>query len=133
MGYPLLLYAWSIISPKQSKINDVKYEPDVSVIVAIQNEEENIERRINNLVAQEYPKEKLKIIIVSDGSSDKTNSIVNQLAEKLNSKYKKDDDFVELISYAPARGKPYAVNIGVASAHGQIVVFADCRQRFLNN
>jgi cellulose synthase/poly-beta-1,6-N-acetylglucosamine synthase-like glycosyltransferase len=129
----LLLYAWSIISPQKVKKKDANYEPDVSVIVAIRNEEKNIERRINNLIAQEYPKDKLEIIIVSDGSIDKTNAILSELAEKLNGEYKRKDGFIKLVSYTPARGKPYAINLGLTRASGQIIIFADCRQRFSNN
>lgn len=132
-GYPVFLYVWSKILSRDIKKGNLEYKPSVSVIIAARNEENNIGIRIKNLIAQDYPENKLEIIIISDGSSDRTNTIVEQLSNEFNDRTDKRDNLVNLISYAPSRGKPYAINMGVAKAKGEIIVFADCRQRFAKN
>ena len=133
IGYPVLLYVWSKILPRDINKGDPEYKPSVSVLIAARNEEDNIESRIENLIAQDYPKDKMEIIIVSDGSSDGTNDIVEQLSNDSNDLKDKKSNLINLISYASSRGKPYAINMGIANAKGEIIVFADCRQRFAKN
>ncbi len=58
----------------------VNYEPNVTVIVPARNEETNIERCFRSLTAQNYPAEKLQIIVVDDNSEDKTAPIVQSLS-----------------------------------------------------
>ena len=108
----------------------MNYEPKVSVIVAVRNEDKNVERRIRDLASQHYPKDKLEIIVVSDGSNDNTNIIVERLIREPNDRTMGHNSFLRLLSYESIRGKAYALNMGVANANGEIIVFADCRQRF---
>lgn len=100
---------------------DAQREPhSVSVIVVVHNEEARIERRITNLIESDFPTEKLEIIVVSDGSTDATASKITAFANPA----------VRLIERPVRAGKAACLNVGVASAHGEIVVFADARQRF---
>jgi len=86
-GYPLCLLIISVF--KRSNHQD-HYElsatnyhlPSVSFIITAYNEEARIKQKIENSLAQNYPKDKLKIIIASDCSSDKTDEIVKSF--KLN-------------------------------------------------
>jgi cellulose synthase/poly-beta-1,6-N-acetylglucosamine synthase-like glycosyltransferase len=128
--YPILLYFWSIFFPKKVEKEDIRFEPTVSVVIAARNEEKNIEQRIRNLIDQDYPIDKIEIIVVSDGSYDNTHGIVEQLASELNDRATGQDNFLRLLSYSPSRGKPFSINTGVAATNGEIVVFTDCRQRF---
>jgi len=132
LGYPLLLYVWSSIFPGKVKKYVRSYEPFVSIIIAAHNEEINIENRINNLICQVYPLGKLEIIVVSDGSDDRTDIIMKQLESKIHNRFPFYNGLLKFLSYRPMRGKSYAINIGVANATGDIVVFADSRQRFSN-
>ena len=130
IGYPsLILFASKI---KNKKVNNVEPSdwPTVTIIIAARDEEKNIKKRLKNLVDQNYPAEKIEIIIVSDGSQDSTNKIVRQFGEQYEDiKVQK----VVLIDYSPGRGKPYALNMGVIQANGEIIVFTDARQRFQKN
>jgi biofilm PGA synthesis N-glycosyltransferase PgaC len=117
-GYPLLLriYAgWGKI-----KDNRRNYQPFVSVVIAVLNEEATIRSRLENLLKQDYPKEKLDIVVVSDGSADRTCEMVRQFAFQ----------GVVLLELTARQGKALALNAGVAEAKGELVVFADARQRF---
>lgn len=132
-GYPLFLYILSLFCEKPVRKWEKGFHPTVSVVIAARNEEENIERRIRNIWDQDYPKEKLELIIVSDGSVDKTEDIVTRMikeAEKLTPECCRS---LKLIPNRRSRGKPSSINEGVSAAKGKFVVFADCRQRFSRN
>ena len=117
-GYPLLVALLAYLIPRP--VNRGSCTPYVSVVIAACNEEEVIARRIDNLLAQDYPAPLYQIIIVSDGSTDCTNQIVASYA--LNN--------VLLIALQERCGKAAALNHGVSRAEGEIVVFADARQSF---
>jgi cellulose synthase/poly-beta-1,6-N-acetylglucosamine synthase-like glycosyltransferase len=96
------------------KVRKKPITPDISVIIAAYNEEDSIAERLDNVLALDYPPEKLEIIIASDGSSDDTERIVACY----------EDRGVKLLSL-PRRGKIHALNDAVATATGEILVFSD--------
>lgn len=67
-----------------------------------------------------YPKERLEIIVVSDGSTDKTNEIIEEFA----------DTGVKLIKFSDRGGKARALNIAAPQARGEIILFSDARQLY---
>ena len=71
--YPLL----AIVAARASKRRIVAAEslPSVTVIVAAHDEESVIERRVANLLALDYPREKLEIVVTSDASTDRTEEL----------------------------------------------------------
>jgi cellulose synthase/poly-beta-1,6-N-acetylglucosamine synthase-like glycosyltransferase len=92
----------------------------VSIIVVAHNEVDRIVSRIENLLALDYPRDRLEIVIGSDGSSDDTVARARRY-EALG---------ITVYDFAQRRGKPATVNAVVPRVHGDIVVFADARQRF---
>lgn len=102
--------------------------PTVSVIAAAHNEATNIEKRLQNLVAQEYPADRLEIIIVSDGSTDQTNALVRQFISRNTTLAR-----IKLIESPINMGKPNALNKGASEVTGEVIVMADARQRFAPN
>jgi biofilm PGA synthesis N-glycosyltransferase PgaC len=117
-GYPLLIALWAAVASRPVRNRPTAhYQPTVSVVIAARNEAHRLPARINNLLEQDYPR-LLEIIVVSDGSTDGTAEAVAPFGERVR--------LVEL----PRGGKPQALNAGVAAARGEIVVFADARQRF---
>jgi len=116
VGYPLGIHLLSRI--RERPVRRAAIEPSVTVILPCYNEEAHLERKLETLLALDYPKEKLQIIVVSDGSSDGTEEIASRYAGRA----------VELLSL-PHRGKAVAINAGLERAHGEVVLFADARQR----
>ncbi len=116
VGYPLLLTilgSWRTNKIGHEKGNDV--EPSVSIIIPVYNEESIIDQKIHNTLELDYPRTKLEIIVVSDGSTDNTRTI---LQEHVGNKIR----FYEL----PERtGKAAALNLGLQKASNEIVVFSD--------
>lgn len=103
----------------------VKGQPYVSVIIAARNEEDFIEQCLASIIAVDYPKEKLEIIAVDDGSTDRTEEIMRLMAER-------HPNFKILHTgqtEGNLRGKVNALTIGIESSQGEILMFtdADCR------
>ena len=96
--------------------NDPLYEPDVTVVVAAYNEESVIARRLENLLALDYPADKVEIVVASDASSDGTDALVEALASK--------EPRVSLLA-CPRGGKVAAQNAAVARATTDVVAFSD--------
>src|SRR5579885_3387248 len=69
-AYPALARLAAAVAPRQVRKSDI--EPTVTVIVAAYNEEASIERRIENLLELDYPREKLEIVVSSDALTDRT-------------------------------------------------------------
>jgi cellulose synthase/poly-beta-1,6-N-acetylglucosamine synthase-like glycosyltransferase len=112
-GYPLLLKFRIFGSPTPWRRGYAK--PLITVIVAAHNEECVIESKIKNLLSSDYPRERVEVLIGSDGSSDNTEGIVRKFA----------GDGVSLISFPQHQGKSATQNGLVAKASGSILVFSD--------
>ena len=85
------------------------------MLIAAYNEEEAIERKIQQTLALEYPAGKIEVLILSDCSTDRTDEIVQSFP----------DSRVRLIRMTERRGKTYAQNQGIRQAEGEVVVFSD--------
>lgn len=98
-----------------------RFEPNVSVVVPIHNEESIISKRIENLLDSDYPREKLEIIFVDD-STDSTPTIVRE--------YSKKYAFVNLIRFNERMGYSPSLIAGCKAAKGEIVIFAEASSFF---
>src|SRR5437870_4431760 len=117
-GYPAVLVIWRRIAGQPVK---KKYwEPAVSIVIAAHNERQNIEKKLKNCLALDYPKRKLQIVVSLDGPTDGSEFLV----------WKYVPQGIELVHSREHRGKPAALNAALKRATGEIVVFADVRQTF---
>ncbi len=112
-GYPALLASGFLA--KRKPLHKQRCQPSISVVVAAFNEEKVIEEKITNLLASNYPRSKIEILIGDDGSTDRTREIVGR--------YKARD--VRLITGEERRGKSAIQNDAVTAAAGSILVFSD--------
>lgn len=120
----LLLFIIGLCFPRRG-VNQRLYS--VSVIIAARNEEENIERCLQDLIHQTYPKDKYQIIIVDDNSEDNTRGIVQKYAQTYqNILYVRADTPAQNLSH-----KKYALNCGIQRSAGELILTtdADCRVR----
>ena len=111
-AYPVIL--WVISRIRHRPVNCAPHQPVLSVIIPVFNEASVIEAKIRNTLASNYPRDRMEVIVVSDGSTDETLSIAQRLAFAQ----------VRLLSL-PRVGKGIALNAGVAAARGEAVVFTD--------
>ena len=116
-GYPLSLY---FIKQRVCRpVNKKKIAPKVTLIIAAHNEERNIHCKLLNCLELEYGIDLLQIIVVSDGSTDKTNEIVQSFADRR----------VQLLVSSERRGKECAQKMALLESRGEIVVFSDVATR----
>lgn len=114
----LLTFILAAIRRKAVDKKDVQLK--VSLVIAAYNEEKVIEKKIQNTMELDYPKDLLEIIIVSDGSTDSTPKIVEQ---------HKDQGVISIFS-PPRRGKTSALNRALKVASGEVVVFSDANSMY---
>lgn len=116
-GYPLLASILAALVGRQVCKADIA--PRVTVLTAAYNEEACIAQTVQNKLEQDYPPELLDIIVVSDESVDDTDEIVSSLGSR-----------VRLIRQSPRAGKTAALNLAVAQAAGEVLVFADANSMY---
>ena len=115
-GYTLVLLILAGIKKMTStrkNIPDVRYEPWVTLFIPAYNEEEYIEHKMQNTLALDYPKDKLRVIWITDGSTD--NSL--QYLEKYPD--------ITLFHEKERRGKIHAMNRGIRLIDSPIIIFTD--------
>ena len=75
LGYPLAAAALSRLVSRRTRDDDVDPLPTVTIVVAAYNEEAVIARRLENLLELDYPADRLRIVVSSDASTDRTEAI----------------------------------------------------------
>jgi hypothetical protein len=113
-GYPLTAAALARLRPRPVRRGDIT--PEVSVIVPAHNEATVIERRLENLLALDYPADRFTVLVASDASSDGTDELVLAAAER--------EPRIRLLP-GPRGGKLAAMNRAVPATTGEIVAFTD--------
>lgn len=116
VGYPVALWVLARCFGKRPTPPARSAQlPRVSLLIAAHNEEAEIEARIQSALRMDYPKDLLEIVIASDGSSDRTPSIVRRYARQ----------GVRLLDYPERRGKSAVLNDAFGELSGEIVLLSD--------
>lgn len=102
----IIIFSWFI------KKNNIHFEPKVSIVIPAYNEENNIKNCLNSIFNSNYPKEKFEIIVVDDGSTDKT-----AIAAKTFNQ-------VKIVS-GSHKGKSEALNLGFKQASNEFIITID--------
>ncbi len=117
VGFPLLVLLRARLRPRPHQIADIT--PSVSVVIAAHDEAASIGPRVDNLLALDYPADRLEIVIASDGSTDATVEEARRRA----------DPRVRVLDL-PRTGKATALNTAVGASTGEIVVFSDANTAY---
>jgi cellulose synthase/poly-beta-1,6-N-acetylglucosamine synthase-like glycosyltransferase len=133
VGYPIILLMFSGLiqvkrdisfvlgnAKERSENSNPAELPQVAIIISAYNEAKCIEERVRNLRALDYPKDKIKYYIGSDGSSDETESILSEI----------DDPNLVFVNFESNRGKASVLNDLVAISEGDYLVFSDANTEF---
>lgn len=117
-GYPLTLAmaAWRSRLTRR----DDNFFPTVSLVIAAYNEEKVIREKLENSLALDYPKDRFEIVVASDGSTDATNDIVRDFADR----------GVVLHELVPRGGKTHALNRVIPKTQGAIIVLSDANTMY---
>ena len=97
----------------------------VSVIVPMRNEENYIEKCLQSILSQDFPLDKLEVIVVDGLSKDKSQEIVNYYVEK----YPNTVRLIENVN----KTAPYAMNIGIEKSVGKYIVRLDAHSEYAND
>jgi cellulose synthase/poly-beta-1,6-N-acetylglucosamine synthase-like glycosyltransferase len=117
-GYPLLTLLLSKSYDNAPEKDSI--EPGVTIVIAAFNEEDVIADTIRNKLDLDYPGDKLDIVVVSDGSTDRTDAIVDSFTDRK----------VRLLRQEPRSGKTSALNMAIRQIDSEIVVFSDANSLY---
>jgi cellulose synthase/poly-beta-1,6-N-acetylglucosamine synthase-like glycosyltransferase len=112
LGYPLVLWALVHLRGRTAATGPGAGSPSVSLIVAAYDEEEVIEAKVANALALDYPRERLELIVASDGSTDRTVERARTAG-------------ADLVLDLPRGGKIAAQNAAADRAGGEVLAFSD--------
>ncbi|MGA2358188.1 MAG: glycosyltransferase family 2 protein [Terriglobales bacterium] len=130
LGYPAWLWLRSRWSPRPVRRGFVESTaaPAVSAVMVVRNEEAVIARKLENLLTLDYPQAKLDVIVVSDGSSDRTPAILADYARdprlRVDARTR-----VRTLLKPVSQGKAAGLNDGIKLAAGEVLLFTDARQQ----
>src|SRR5580658_3567537 len=114
-GYPLLL---ALITPKfEHPVCRGPFRGSVSFLIAVHNGEQFLGAKLRSVLSLDYPRELMQILVLSDGSTDRTEEIAAGMAH----------EGVRLLSL-PRAGKSAALTKGIQEASGDFLIFTDVRQ-----
>jgi biofilm PGA synthesis N-glycosyltransferase PgaC len=121
-GYLLALRLLEAVMPgvrRHPALPAEESEPAVTVIVFAYDEEDTIEEKLDNVLALDYPVDKLSVVVASDGSIDRTNEIVRAYPSQR----------VSLLAYPVRRGKALVTNDVFAFATDEWLLTTDADAR----
>jgi biofilm PGA synthesis N-glycosyltransferase PgaC len=118
VGYACLLRLCAIWRSRPVKRGVSR--PFVSVVMVVRNEEQVLEDKLGNLLGLDYPSDEWEIVVVSDGSTDRTEAILRDHAK---------NPRVQAIMNQLSQGKAAGLNDAIALARGEIIAFTDARQK----
>jgi cellulose synthase/poly-beta-1,6-N-acetylglucosamine synthase-like glycosyltransferase len=117
LGYGLLLFiiikVRRLLGKNRLSIEQVDFEPEVTLLVAAYNEKDYVDMKVKNSLSLDYPKEKLRLVWVTDGSDDGTPDLLAKYPE------------VNVLHQPERKGKIAAMNRAARLVETPIVVFSD--------
>jgi len=125
IGYPIFITLISLFVNNEVEKTDI--EPYVSLLITAYNEERDIKTKLENSLVLDYPKDRLEIVVASDGSTDATDAIVK--------KYQNNEKGIKIILHRVEGrvGKTATQNSAVKICRGEIIIFSDAASMYDRN
>lgn len=120
LGYPIIIYFLSRLFHAENIKNIIT--PHINIVMVVYNGELYLEAKIHNILSSNYPRDRLHLIIISDGSTDGTVNILDKYAAQ-----------IQFHHFDVRRGKAACLNDALEHCNYDYVVFSDVRQRFAVN
>ncbi len=122
VGYPLICRILGGLLRRDAGVGDIV--PSVTVVIAARNEAAHIVETVRNKLVQDYPADRLEVIVVSDASTDGTDALVAEIAAG------EGAGRVRLLRQETRAGKTAALGLAAPEAKGEILVFSDANSLF---
>ena len=122
IGYPLVAAVLAQARDREIR-RSADFQPSVSVLIAAYNETRDIENTLRNKLEQDYPAEKIEVLVISDESDDGTDDIVDSVADSARFP-------IRLFRQVPRQGKTAGLNTLVPEAQGDIIIFSDANSQW---
>jgi len=119
LGYPVVIALLARLAPLRVSI-DPGWQPSVSICLCVYNGADVLPRKLRSLLDQDWPSDRLEILVYSDGSTDATDEVVRQSSA--------GDPRIKLVSSEEREGKPTGLNRLAEEARGEVLLFTDLRQ-----
>lgn len=120
LGYPICLWILTFFR-QRPHVSDESVLPTVSVLIAARNEEKDIEWKVRQTLAWDYPADRLEVLVASDASDDHTDEILSQLS----------DPRLHYVRIEERGGKVRALNHLARVAKGELLFFTDSNSNIL--
>lgn len=118
-GYPVLLWILTFGKPAITHLREDNF-PSVALIISCYNEADVIREKLDNALELDYPEELLRILVVSDGSDDGTDELVQEFA----------DNRIKLIRQEGRLGKTMGLNLAMEQVTEEVTVFSDANAMY---
>lgn len=119
IGFPIGVVLRGLWFGRPYKHQELTDLPTVSIVISAYNEAKSIAAKLDNILSLQYPRDRINVVIASDGSTDGTDEIIERYA----------DEGVKLLSL-PRVGKAAALNAAVNASSGEILVFSDANSMY---
>ena len=116
--YPSLM--WLLTKTKEISWRQQSFSPPITLIISVFNEEEVIRKKLDNSLRLDYPNDNFQVLVVSDGSTDRTHEIIQSI----------EDPRITLKIISGRLGKTECLNRTIPGATGEILVFTDANSMF---
>lgn len=116
-GYVAWLWVRARLFPRP--VRRGSNQPSVSIVMVVRNEEKVLREKLRNLLELEYPEHLYDVVVVSDGSTDATETILREFSSSR----------VRIVLNQLSLGKACGLNDGIQMAQGELVMFTDARQK----
>jgi cellulose synthase/poly-beta-1,6-N-acetylglucosamine synthase-like glycosyltransferase len=113
--YPALLVLMNRVARRAPHAAQAGHAPNVTVLLPVHNERGRVAAKVANLLALEYPSDKLQLLVIGDGCTDDSLDVAASVGQGR----------VDVLPLAARAGKAAALNAGLDRATGEIVVFTD--------
>lgn len=113
LGYPLSLAGLALF--RSNGVARAPVLPTLTLLITVHNEQKRIRAKLENTLAVDYPRDRLQVLVASDGSTDATSAIVAEYADR----------GIELFEVSRRGGKENAQKEALGAARGEIIVFSD--------
>jgi poly-beta-1,6-N-acetyl-D-glucosamine synthase len=117
IGYAAWLWVRARLSPWP--VRRGAHQPTASVVMVVRNEAKVLREKLSNLLNLDYPAHLYDAVVVSDGSTDETETILREYG----------DPRLQIVLNQLSRGKASGLNDGIQISQGELVMFTDARQR----